>query len=112
MSMLRFLFCIRDEHETLVATLDMWKFRVVTNIICNDPDPPLADIVLFGEYLSFYLKQGRNKVWEGRNGVKRAENRFPKSNKPPEPRGAALQTCHMAQSESDTCAEVLGRGAG
>ena len=30
MSMLRFLFCIRDEHETLVATLDMWKFRVVT----------------------------------------------------------------------------------
>ena len=28
--MLRFLFCIRDEHETLVATLDMWKFRVVT----------------------------------------------------------------------------------
>ena len=32
MSMLRFLFCIRDEHETLMATLDMWKFRVVTLI--------------------------------------------------------------------------------
>ena len=31
--MLRFLFCIRDEHETLVATLDMWKFRVVTVFI-------------------------------------------------------------------------------
>ena len=30
MSILKFLFCIRDEHETLVATLDMWKFRVVT----------------------------------------------------------------------------------
>ena len=33
MSMLRFLFCIRDEHDTLVTTLDtldMWKFRVVT----------------------------------------------------------------------------------
>ena len=30
MSILRFLFCIRDEHETLVATLDMWKFKVVT----------------------------------------------------------------------------------
>ena len=30
MSILRVIFCIRDEHETLVATLDMWKFRVVT----------------------------------------------------------------------------------
>ena len=29
MSILRVIFCIRDEHETLVATLDMWKFRVV-----------------------------------------------------------------------------------
>ena len=32
--------------------------------------------------------------------------------KPPEPRGAALQTCHVAQSESDACAGVSGRGAG
>ena len=32
--------------------------------------------------------------------------------KPLEPRGAALQTCHVAQSESDACAGVLGRGAG
>ena len=29
-----------------------------------------------------------------------------------EPRGAALQTCHVAQSESDECAGVSGRGAG
>ena len=28
--------------------------------------------------------------------------------KPPEPRGAALQTCHVAQSESDACAGVSG----
>ena len=33
MSILRFIFCIRDEHETLVATLDMWKFRVVTIVV-------------------------------------------------------------------------------
>ena len=30
MNILRVIFCIRDEHETVVATLDMWKFRVVT----------------------------------------------------------------------------------
>ena len=30
MGILRVIFYIRDEHETLVATLDMWKFRVVT----------------------------------------------------------------------------------
>ena len=33
MSILKFLLCIRDEHEMLVATLDMWKFRVVTETI-------------------------------------------------------------------------------
>ena len=41
MSMLRFLFCIRDEHETLVATLDMWKFRVVTLMLLGDTPIPL-----------------------------------------------------------------------
>ena len=32
--------------------------------------------------------------------------------KPLEPRGATLQTCHVAQLESDACAGVSGRGAG
>ena len=31
---------------------------------------------------------------------------------PPEPRGAALQTCHVAQLEGDACAGVSGRGVG
>ena len=30
----------------------------------------------------------------------------------PEPRGVALQTCHVAQPEGNACAAVLGRGAG
>ena len=32
--------------------------------------------------------------------------------KPSEPRGVALQTCHVAESESDECAGISGRGAG
>ena len=32
--------------------------------------------------------------------------------KPPELRGAALQTCHMAQLEGDACVAVSGRGVG
>ena len=31
MSILRVIFCIKDENEMLMATLDMWKFRVVTD---------------------------------------------------------------------------------
>ena len=31
---------------------------------------------------------------------------------PPEPRGATLQTFHVAQSKSDACAGVSGRGKG
>ena len=30
----------------------------------------------------------------------------------PEPRGAALQTCHVAQPEDDACVGVSGRGTG
>ena len=45
MSILRVIFCIRDENEMLVVTLDMWKFS-------NDLDPPLADIVFFELFLS------------------------------------------------------------
>ena len=33
MSIFRVIFYIRDEHETLVATLNMWKFRVVTQTL-------------------------------------------------------------------------------
>ena len=29
MRIFRVMFFIRDEHEMLVATMDMWKFRVV-----------------------------------------------------------------------------------
>ena len=32
--------------------------------------------------------------------------------KPPEPRGVALQTCHVAQPEGNACEVVSGRGAG
>ena len=30
MFMKELYFCIIDKHETLVATLSMWKFRIVT----------------------------------------------------------------------------------
>ena len=43
---------------------------------------------------------------------RRSREATAESIKPSEPRGVALQTCHMAQPDGDVCAAVSDRGAG
>ena len=70
----------------------------------------------------FHFTLNRAETWSGRVGTvsNRLETGFPSQIshrsrgavaepiKPLEPRGAALQTCHVAQPKGDVCATVSG----
>ena len=65
--MLRFLFCIRDEHETLVATLDMWKFRVVTTVVGRSHFVIASTLVGSTDILSFDTTCPRKETCRNQN---------------------------------------------
>ena len=65
------------------------------------------------------LGPGGSERWQNRSETgftsqisRRSQEATAEPIKPPEPRGVALQMCHVAYLEGDTCVAVAGRACG